>query len=72
MTIDLHGIKHEDVSKLIDASIYKCLKTKKSRLWVITGNSQEMKRIVKTVADEHGLTAVESLFSNTDIIIDFI
>lgn len=72
MQIDLHGIKHEDVKQLLDNAIWKCMKEKRSRLWVITGNSDEMKSIVKKVTDEYGLTAVESMFNSAEIIIDFI
>lgn len=44
MEIDLHGIKHEDVKRMLDVAIWDCMKKKKSRLHVITGNSDEMKK----------------------------
>lgn len=71
MEIDLHGVKHEDVKQILDKHIWECMKKKKLRLWVITGNSDDMKRIVKEVSHEYGLTAVESLFNSAEILIDF-
>lgn len=71
MELDLHGIKHEDVKQTLDKHIWDCMKKKRSRLWVITGHSDEMKKIVKTVTSEYGLTAVESMFNPAEIIIDF-
>lgn len=71
MTLDLHGTKHEDVKQILDNTIWECMKKKKSRLWIITGNSSEMKKIVVDVASEYGLLAVESMFNTAEIIIDF-
>lgn len=69
-TLDLHGIKHEDVKQLLDGSIWECMQKKKPRLYVITGNSDEMKRIVSSVSSEYGLTAVENMFNSAELIID--
>jgi DNA-nicking Smr family endonuclease len=70
MTLDLHGTKHEDVTPLLDAFIYKHMKKKTSRVYIITGNSEDMKKIVSKVATEHGLTAVENMFHSAEMIID--
>ena len=72
MTLDLHGTKHEDVQQLLDAFIYKHMTKKTSRIYVITGNSEEMKKIVSKIASEYGLTAVENMFHSAEMIIDFI
>lgn len=72
MEVDLHGIKHEDVKQILDAHIWKCMSKKMSRLWVITGHSEDMRQIVTNVAREYGLTAVTSLFNEAEMIIDFI
>lgn len=71
MEIDLHGIKHEDVKQTLDKAIWECMKKKKHRLWVITGNSDDMKKIVSDVTKEYKLLAVESMFNPAEIIIDF-
>ena len=70
MTLDLHGTKHEDVTKLLDAFLYKHIKKKTSRVYVITGNSDDMKKIVSKISTEHGLTAVENMFHSAELIID--
>jgi hypothetical protein len=72
MTLDLHGTKHEDVQKLLDDFIYKNMKRNTSRVYVITGNSPEMKSIVTRIGNEHGLTAVENMFNSAEVIIDFV
>jgi DNA-nicking Smr family endonuclease len=69
-TLDLHGRKHEDVQILLDNFIYNHMKKKTSRIYVITGNSDEMKKIVSKISSEHGLTAVENMFHSAEIIID--
>lgn len=72
MTIDLHGIKHEDVSRVLDMAIWKCMNVNKSRLNIITGNSSEMKRLVKDTANEYGLNATDSIVNPSQLLIDFI
>ena len=72
MEIDLHGIKHEDVKRMLDVAIWDCMNKNKSRIYVITGNSDEMKKIVSDVSREHGLTAVQSMFNSAEILIDLI
>lgn len=69
-TLDLHGVKHQDVKQLLDSSIWECMQKSKPRLWVITGNSDEMKQIVVSVVSEYGLCAVENLFSSAELIIE--
>ena len=72
MDLDLHHIKHEDVQGLLDSFIYKHMKRKTSSVNIITGNSEEMKKIVARVANEHGLTAVQHMFNSGEVIIDFV
>jgi DNA-nicking Smr family endonuclease len=69
--LDLHGVKHEDVKQILDKRIWECMKSKKKRLWVITGHSDEMKRIVRDVSRDYGITAVESMFNSAELILDF-
>jgi len=71
MKLDLHGVKHADVKQLLDTTIYECMNNKCTRLYVITGNSDEMKRIVVDVAKDHGVTAVQNMFNTAEIILDF-
>lgn len=57
MQIDLHGVKHEDVTRTVDMFIWECIQTGTSQGTIITGNSHAMKQIVVACLAEHGLTA---------------
>ena len=52
MKIDLHGVKHADVSKLMDQFIWEQMNKKTREIEIITGISQAMKQVViKTLKD---------------------
>jgi DNA-nicking Smr family endonuclease len=45
-TLDLHGVKHADVSKLMDQFIWEQMNKKTREIEIITGISQAMKQVV--------------------------
>lgn len=45
-TLDLHGVKHADVSKLLDQFLWEHMNRKSKEVEVITGISPTMKEIV--------------------------
>ena len=45
-TLDLHGVKHADVPKLMDQFIWEQMNKKSSEVEIITGISQAMKQVV--------------------------
>ena len=45
-TLDLHGVKHADVPKLIDQFIWEQMNKKAREVEIITGISQAMKQVV--------------------------
>jgi DNA-nicking Smr family endonuclease len=45
-TLDLHGVKHADVAKLLDQFIWEQMNKKSKEIEVITGLSQTMKQVV--------------------------
>ena len=45
-TLDLHGVKHADVPKLIDQFIWEQMNKKTREIEIITGISQAMKQVV--------------------------
>jgi DNA-nicking Smr family endonuclease len=45
-TLDLHGIKHADVPKLMDQFIWEQMNKKSREVEIITGISQAMKQVV--------------------------
>ena len=51
-TLDLHGVKHADVPKLLDQFIWEQMNKKSREVEIITGISQAMKQVViKTLKD---------------------
>tara|TARA_B100001113_G_C20951651_1_gene553411 strand:+ start:127 stop:327 length:201 start_codon:yes stop_codon:yes gene_type:complete len=48
-TLDLHGIKHEDVDRLVENFVL----LNELPLKIITGNSDEMRRLVVNVLERH-------------------
>jgi DNA-nicking Smr family endonuclease len=69
-TIDLHGVKHESVSRLLDEFIWDNMKAKNSYASVITGNSDEMKRLVSEAVAEYGFVAEQSLINTGTLTIN--
>lgn len=45
-TLDLHGVKHADVPKLLDQFIWEQMNKRSKEIEIITGISQTMKQIV--------------------------
>jgi DNA-nicking Smr family endonuclease len=45
-TLDLHGVKHADVPKLMDQFIWEQMNKKVREIEIITGISQAMKQVV--------------------------
>lgn len=72
MEIDLHGVKHEDVGKLLDNFIWEHMKKKSGGVKIITGNSSEMKRIVSEIVKEYGFVAVEGYTNSATMLVDFL
>ena len=70
MEIDLHGIRHQDVPRAVDNGIWECMQSKAYTLTIITGMSDDMKRIVMEVAQEYGLTVHENYYNPGALTID--
>jgi len=45
-TLDLHGVKHADVARLMDQFIWEQMNKKSREIEIITGISQAMKDVV--------------------------
>jgi DNA-nicking Smr family endonuclease len=61
MKLDLHGVKHADVSKELDSFLYEHLQTKHLKVEVITGKSTAMKKIVKDLLGDYNLEVSSEL-----------
>ena len=64
-TIDLHGIRHKDVSDIL----CRCCSEYDTPFIAITGNSNDMKKIVRAIAENFGLMATESIGNSGRLII---
>lgn len=58
--IDLHGVKHEEVSRVLDSFLWEHMQKKSVGIKIITGNSSEMRKIVDGVLNEYGLVGIEN------------
>jgi DNA-nicking Smr family endonuclease len=67
-TIDLHGVKHEEVGSMLDTFIWDNMKRKNSAVKIITGNSEDMKKIVWDIANEYNFL-VDDSWTNTGVLI---
>ena len=68
-TIDLHGVKHEDVSRLLDSFLWQNMQKKIKEVRVITGNSDEMKRIDRETLSDYGFASEEEYFNSGALIV---
>lgn len=62
-TLDLHGFKHSEVPKLIDQFLWENMKLKSSEVEIITGISDNMKKIVIQTINDYNFFCEEE-FNN--------
>ena len=72
LSIDLHGVRHADVQRLLDARIWEAIRKNIPSLTVVTGQSTEMKRLVSSVAEEYDLRVRESTFNPGTLHLEFL
>lgn len=60
MKIDLHGVKHENVSRQLDVFFWEMLQKKVTQVEIITGISQRMKEIVKETCKDYNFEVIEN------------
>ena len=70
--IDLHGVKHEQVSNLLDRFIWDSMRRGLTSIDIITGNSEAMKTIVKDVLGEYELVAENSITNTGMLLVNLI
>ncbi len=54
-SLDLHGVRHAEVSRKIDSFIGEHLMKGSNEVEIIIGNSENMKRIVDSTLEDYGL-----------------
>lgn len=57
--LDLHGIKHADVPRLVDQFIWEQMNKNTKEIEIITGISQVMKDIVITNLKDYEMTYID-------------
>ena len=72
MRLDLHGVKHKEVQDVLDSFIWDCIKLDIPQAEIITGNSTEMKTIVKNVLMEYGLQPCNFFNLGGSVTVDFV
>lgn len=58
-SLDLHNVRHDEVARKLENFIYPHLQRGTSEVTIITGNSSEMKDIVRNVLKDYDMTAEE-------------
>ena len=57
--LDLHGIKHADVYRVVDVFLYENIKRGSDEVYIVTGYSSRMKEIVNEVLSDYKLSSKE-------------
>lgn len=57
--LDLHGVKHVDVRPLLDSFLWENMQKNKKEVTIITGFSEQMKRIVNDLVGEYNMNSYE-------------
>jgi len=54
-SLDLHGIRHDEVSRVLETFLYEEMQKASKECEIITGMSSRMKEIVGEIVKEHGM-----------------
>jgi DNA-nicking Smr family endonuclease len=70
--LDLHGVKHAEVKSLLDSFLWDNMQKNKKEIQIITGSSDQMKRIVRNLVDEYSMNCYEDPKNNGLLIIELV
>lgn len=68
-SIDLHGVKHSDVQRVLDSFFWEMMTKNVGHFQVITGNSDKMKELVYEMCEEYGFEVDEEVNNSGSLII---
>ena len=71
-TLDLHGVKHADVARLMDQFIWEQMNKKSKEIEIITGISQTMKDVVIKNLKDYEFTYNEAWNNPGKLIVNLI
>lgn len=66
-SLDLHGIKHSEVQKLMDSFLFENMKSEQTKVEIITGLSDQMKNVVKKVLEDYDFEFEEDFLNKGKI-----
>lgn len=67
-SVDLHGVKHQDVSRILDEFLWAQMQTRATEVRIVTGNSESMKNVVKETLSDYDFPSEEE-FGNSGVLI---
>lgn len=70
--LDLHGVRHNDAQILLDQFLWYNMQQNQKEVAIITGISDQMKKIVKNCVDDYMMTYEEEYNNPGKIIIKLV
>jgi DNA-nicking Smr family endonuclease len=71
-TLDLHGIKHSEVQVILDQFLWENMQKNVKEVAVVTGISDQMKKIVYTCVEDYMMNCEEEYLNPGKLIIKLI
>ena len=71
-TLDLHGIKHSEVQVILDQFLWENMQKNQKEVAVITGISDQMKKIVYICIEDYMMSCEEEYLNPGKLIIKLI
>ena len=71
-TLDLHGIKHSEVQVILDQFLWENMQKNVKEVAVVTGISDQMKKIVYTCVEDYMMNCEEEYLNTGKLIIKLI
>jgi DNA-nicking Smr family endonuclease len=71
-TLDLHGIKHSEVQRVVDVFLWDNIQKKEKEVEIITGISNQMKTIVKECVKDYNMGCDDDLLNFGKIIVKLV
>jgi DNA-nicking Smr family endonuclease len=69
MKLDLHGVKHSEVSSQVDSFIWDAIQRNMYEVEIITGNSIQMKNIVRECVNDYGFNCAQAYLNSGTLIV---
>lgn len=71
-TLDLHGIRHNEVQIILDQFLWENMKSNQKVVSVVTGQSDQMKNIVINCVSDYNMTCEEEYLNSGKFIIKLV